>query len=104
MDSLFYIGQKVVALANYEDISVFKKGDEFTVLDIRKGCCTYEIKIFNGRYESSQLECGICGKKDFPCAGDPYFRQERFAPIREIGDMTFEEAIELVSEPITINN
>ena len=101
MDCLFYIGQKIIAISDYEDPTVFKKNDEFIVLDIRKGCCSYEVRIFNGRYSKSIVECGICGTK-VKYNTDPYFRQERFAPIQEIGDMTFEEAIELVSELVTI--
>jgi len=95
MESLFYIGQKVVAIRNHS-IGKFKKGQEFIVLDIMKDCCGYSIKIYNDTIKT-RMYCPIHGKAKYTTIG-AYYLQTSFAPVQEIGDMTYEDAIELVTE------
>lgn len=95
MESLFYEGQKVVALVDQLQ-GRFKKGDKFTVLSIKKVCCYICIQIFDTE-ESCTLLCD-CGKKEE--SKILYFDQHNFAPIQEIGNMTFEEAISMVTKKV----
>lgn len=93
MESKFYIGQKVVAIRNHSQ-SKFKKGDVFTVLDIKQGCCFVIVKITDEFYDLGMLcNCGNTIKHGYSV----YYGESNFAPIQEIGNMTFEEAIEMVT-------
>jgi len=47
------------------------------------------------------MRCSVHGTFANPTYGS-YYSQENFAPIQEISDMTFEEAIELVAEKVTV--
>lgn len=98
MKNLFNIGQKVVALRDHSQKN-FIKGHEYIVLDITKTCCSYGVKI-NSSDERTIMRCGIHGLAN-PTEGS-YYSQENFAPIQEISDFTFEEAIELVTEKVTV--
>lgn len=96
MESKFYIGQKVVAIKDHTDKD-FLKGEEFIVLDIKKACHCCVIKISTKEYLGF-MTCSNCSfEKRY---GFYYFNENMFAPIQEheISEMTFEEAIELVSE------
>lgn len=93
MEALFEIGQKVVALVNQAN-GVFKKGDEFTVLAIKQICCYMCIQISTNVTPNMTLTC-TCGSAT--PSDVMYFNQEEFAPVQELGDMTFEEAIGLVT-------
>ncbi len=99
MDSLFYVGQKVVAIRTHI-YQKFIKGEEFIVLDIKQGCCTSLIKINNDYTIAGQL-CSTC-KRDINNSTGDYYNQESFAPIEYLSNMSYEDAINLVSETITI--
>ncbi len=99
MDSLFYIGQKIVAIRNHR-FGKFKIGQEFSILDIKSSCCGFILKINNDYSPAGQI-CGTCYKDIDNATGD-YYREFCFAPIQNKGSMTYEDAINLVSEKITV--
>jgi hypothetical protein len=97
MEPLFYIGQAVVALKDNHQ-GFFKKGDEFKILDIFLPPCKckgYVVQI-NNFIGDFNVMCTDCHTKFISTI--VFFDQKEFAPIQEIGDMTFEEAIELVTK------
>lgn len=91
MESLFYVGQKIVAIKDHSS-GHFEKGDEFTVLDINEYCkCGCNVKIFQG--ELVTHGCAKCNTyKQF---NGYYYAQEMFAPLQELSEFTFEEAIKM---------
>lgn len=96
MESLFYVGQQVVAIVDHPQ-KRYIRGQEFIVLKIvetRCKCKSVCIQIFPKDGHIYVGTCTICngnlGEDDFM-----FFNQEEFAPIQEIGDMTFEEALNL---------
>lgn len=91
MRSKFSIGQRIVAIEDHHNGS-FKKGEEFTVLDIICVCLTYGIKIREGNVPAVVF-CthGV----PWIMRGD-YYEQSFFAPIQEVGEMTFEEVMDMV--------
>lgn len=93
MECLFYIGQRVVAL-NDQLQGYYKKGDEFEVLGIKQVCCSMCIQI-SPTMDSYTLKCDCGGIEKSSIA---YFDQNQFAPLQEMGDMTFEEAVNLVTK------
>lgn len=99
MESKFYVGQKVIANRNHSG-GFYKKGCVYTVLNIKKTCCLIVIEIckdgFNGRIRCS------CGELHF--LNGSFYSQEGFDPIeeQEISSMTYEDAIELVSEKVNV--
>jgi|SRR6478752_8834061 len=99
MKSLFYIGQKVVAIRNHSQ-NRFKKGEEFVVLDILSFCkCGGCIRIHND-CSDVKMYCVDCNTKGF--TKGKFYGQECFAPIQEISEFTYEEAIELVTGKVTV--
>lgn len=97
MEPLFYVGQDVVALKTNPQ-GFFKKGEEFKILDIFTPPCKckgYVVQI-NNFLGSFNVICKDC--HSIFTSNIVFFDQKDFAPIQEIGDMTFEEAIELVTE------
>jgi hypothetical protein len=99
MEPLFHVGQDVVALKTNPQ-GFFKKGDEFKILDIFPSPCkckVYVVKILEYTVNSDiRAICTKC-RSDFK-PNVVFFEQHDFAPLQEIGDMTFEEAIGLVTE------
>lgn len=93
MESKFYIGQKIVALYNHQK-KLFKKGDVFEVLQLKKMCCQYGVKIFNENFDVIMV-CSNCNSKK---ESDAYFAESFFAPMQEISNMTYKDEIELVTE------
>lgn len=88
----FHIGQRVVAIKGH-DFGFFKKGDEFTVLQIRKSCCQWVIDIgVSTKYSS--FRCAICKSSVAP----NWFACSRFAPIQEISNETFESIEQWIAE------
>lgn len=97
MDCKFYIGQQVVAIRNHSQ-GYFKKGQIFEVLDIMKGCCHYAIRINDEYLEENYIaECAACKSQMFR-KGYIFYTQDSFAPVQEISDFTFEDAIALVTK------
>lgn len=92
MKSIFYVGEKVVAVKDHSG-GLFKKGQIFEILDIKEGCCEFLVKINNDHF-FGRMQC-LCGK--LHRLGARYFSENCFAPIQEIGNMTFEEAISIVT-------
>lgn len=93
MEAKFYIGQKVVAVKDHIDGN-FKKGDVFTVIDIRKGCCNFEVNVINKKTPFGYQTCSKC---DSMYDSDViYHRETWFAPVQEISSMTYSDAIKLV--------
>lgn len=94
MESLFFVGQRVVATADHS-AGDFLKGQEFTVLAIKPIHCSVGIRIFD--YEKGfnyKMVCS-CGFQT-PARDGFYFDQTVFAPVQEMGSMTYEDAIAYV--------
>lgn len=103
MEAPFYIGQEVVAIRDHS-MGFFKKGQEFTVLGIKKSCCEWDVNIghtYNFNIYSGYAICGICNKKEL---SDKYMHYSSicFAPKQHISSFKFEDAINLVSNKETI--
>jgi len=97
----FYVGQKVVAIDSHS-LGYWKKGDEFTVLSIKRGCCEWEIDI-GIRHLLPFTRCGVC-LSVFP--SDFMYRCSRFRPLQEatMPLMTFSNIKEKEKEEILILN
>lgn len=95
MESKFYISQRIVAIRDHTRLE-YKKGDEFQVLDIKKGCCQSIIKINNNVSDANYCYCSSCKKTSVIKYSSFYYNEENFAPIQDISDFTYEEALELV--------
>lgn len=94
MEALFEVGQRVIALCDQAQ-GHFKKGEIYTVLDIKQVCCHMCIQISTKTFENMALVCSCGSEIDSDVS---FFNQKEFAPIQEKGDMTFEEAISLVTQ------
>ncbi len=97
MEPLFYVGQAVIALRDNSQ-GFYKKGQEFKILDIFPAPCKckgYSVQINHITGDFSVL-CTDC-HTNFT-ANVVFFDQEDFAPVQEVGDMTFDEAVELVTQ------
>jgi hypothetical protein len=95
METLFYVGQTVVALKDHSQ-GDYQKGDEVEVLSIKRMCCYVGIIISNGNHEGSVTYCRDCNSYHSTPDGI-YYDQKNFAPLQHISNMTYEDAIELVS-------
>lgn len=87
--SKFYIGQKIVAIKDHSQ-GVFKKGDEFTVLGIKKMCCENAIDI--GKITHLKKHQCECNKIINNTNKIHYIHEDMFAPI-ELSSTTFEDVI-----------
>lgn len=76
----FYVGQKVVATKNHP-LGAFKKDDKFTILQISKKCCSWNVTI-GITMPNLTSECRKCGRIWFS-DGQWWFLSEWFAPIKE---------------------
>ena len=95
MEALFFTGQKIVAIQDHSKGSFFK-GEEFCVLGISLHCCHVGIRIRTyNKGEVYLTQCDACGVDNRNTDGF-YYDQSSFAPVQEIGSMTFEEAISYV--------
>lgn len=97
MQSKFYIGQKVVALNNSISDNTVIKGNVYKVLEIKKVCCFVCIRVDENLSKVSNNCIHHDTKTEL---NGKYYDQDAFAPIQEqqISSMTYEEAIELVTE------
>lgn len=86
--SKFYIGQKIVAIKDHSQ-GIFKKGDEFVVLDIKK-CCENTLIEIGLEWGNRNTIC-FCSKNH---SGN-WFADWMFAPI-ELSTTTFEDVIKQV--------
>lgn len=90
----FYIGQKIVAIKDHSQ-GIFKKGDEFTVLDVRDSLCkcnNYDVHIGIFDYVTLFEECSNSCFKKFRNDCFWWFCPTMFAPI-ELSTTTFEDVI-----------
>lgn len=100
MENKFFIGQKIVAVKDHS-LRKFKKGDVFTVLDTKKMCCIPSVRINTNFVDNLVIRTHCtCGRSEIN--KHPFYSENCFAPFQEISDMTFEEAIELVTEKIFV--
>lgn len=80
----FYVGQKVEAITVPNNPNCRKtkliKGDHYTVIQVRKGCCQWEIEIGHSN-ESLGLVCSVCG--DVGLSKQCWYMASRFRPITE---------------------
>lgn len=89
----FYAGQKVVGIEpnNYNRP---ENGRIYTVLQIRKGCCNWEVDIGETPKHPYLINCVVC-LKNKPHGGIMWFSSFRFAPIHEnFQSVSFEKIIE----------
>lgn len=98
--SRFYIGQKVVAIKDHSQ-GIFKKGDEFTVLSLHKGCCSNLVDIgINGIGKTRT--CFVCMKTHLKEVSNWLFAERCFAPI-ELSETTFEDVIAILNKGLILN-
>lgn len=84
----FYIGQKIVAIKDHSQ-GIFKKGDEFTVLGVKKMCHENNIDVgFKTNLYYHECQCG----KYLQNNSIHYVSQDMFATI-ELSSTTFEDVI-----------
>ena len=97
--SRFYIGQKVVAIKDHSQ-GMFKKGDEFTILDITKRCCRSLVDIgIKSIYETAIcIDCRTVVK----ATPNALFTESCFAPI-ELSETTFEDVIAILNKDLILN-
>lgn len=99
MGAPFRIGDRVISLADHPTGS-FKKGQEFTVRDMRKGCCSWEVDV-GIKSDADALECLRCGHIEVH-TGVSWKRYDYFAPLlATFSRMTFKEVI---NEVVTCEN
>mgnify|MGYP006873470432 FL=1 len=95
----FTIGQKVVAKCNQPQ-GFFKKGSEFTIDGIRKGCCIPGFLVSIRVSNSHPWQCSIC-LKEYE-RGELFFDERFFDPIGETFQrITFEKIID--KEAVSVN-
>lgn len=91
--SNFKVGQKIVAIKDHAE-GYFKKGDIFTVLETEKTCCVNSVRIFTSKNISGGMSC-YCGKVHK--TNMYFFDEKRFVRFTEMSEMSYNEAIEMVS-------
>lgn len=101
----FYIGQKIVALHDHS-MRMFKKGDEFIVLDIKKSDCKckdWDVHIGIHDDKISMWRCLVCKEEGKSDSSAWYFHSTSFAPIIEskFKEVRFEKLLE--ESPICAN-
>lgn len=92
----FRIGQQVVAVRDHRQ-GCFKKGDVFTVLDVKKHCCKegvlIQIKCKTPARWDGESECNCCGYINTGI----WFCQYYFKPLlATFKTMTFKQVINQV--------
>ena len=78
----FYVGQEVVANITHSQ-KAYKKGDEFKVQSVFKGCCKWEITI-GITPPNKEAYCRFCNKTIETNDGEWSFYAFRFSPKIEI--------------------
>ena len=89
---MFKIGGKIIAIESHSS-GCFKKGDKFTLLDIKVSDCACKRILLKVDYESGVgTDCGNCGKE---VSNSTWFFHVRFRPI----DESFaEETLEMIKK------
>lgn len=78
----FYVGQEIVAIKDHS-VKVFKKGEEYVVTGIEKGCCVWLITIGISS-DKSVYSCKRCGGRFFKSNSECRFNAACFSPKIEI--------------------
>jgi len=88
----FYVGQEVVAIKDHSQ-GRFKKGQEFVILGIKKGCKHYPLLIDIGVKESVMYEshCNECSHKIFD--NILWFCASCFTPKQQLSQTTYNEVM-----------
>jgi hypothetical protein len=93
----FYIGQKVVCIQNHSQ-GLVKKGVEYTILDIQKGCKHHSwiVDVDHPKNLFGTGGCAICGVDKTETAY--YICHSLFAPIEEqkFSKVTYTQVLEEV--------
>lgn len=94
--SMFYIGQKILAIKDHSQ-GMFKKGDEFTVINVKKHQCKCGFYVLNIGLKTSnnQIRCTVCKTIINNYTDINWFFEGYFAPI-ELSTTTFEDVIKEV--------
>lgn len=99
METNFYVGQEIVAIKDHSQ-GDYKKGDEFVILGIKKGCCNVLLNIgiiYDFKGYSGFTECLICGniaKSDGYC----WYSQSCFAPKQQLSETTYNDIQEWIKQ------
>jgi hypothetical protein len=94
METNFYIGQEVVAILDHSQ-GDYKKGDEFVVRGIRKGCCFIDLDI--GKLHNGYINCIYCNSLN-PANGVMWYHSRAFAPKQQLSDTTYNEVMEWIKQ------
>lgn len=88
---MFEVGKKVIAIVT---CSVFKKGDIFECLAIKKTCCIAGLTILiDLPFGNRNTECFDCGHRN--PIGEAWFISRLFAPYDDtLSNITADELIE----------
>lgn len=79
----FYPSQRVIAVEDHNQ-KLFKKGQEFLVLSIRKDCCYWSVDIgIRDNNKFNKARCILCGQREEIISGVLWFSCKSFAPIEE---------------------
>lgn len=98
----FYVGQKVIGVLPNR-FNKPEKDKIYTVLDIRQGCCEWEINVGISPHDPNFIECGVC-KKHFQHNGTLWLRVSRFAPIQEnFQEISYSEVVKEEKRLISVN-
>lgn len=100
----FYIGQKVVAVKDHSR-KIFKKGDEFTVLNVLRACKCGVWFVDIGIAGVSRVgRCSDCGR-DIPNGSDAWLiAASMFAPITStFQSISFIEVVKEESKLVSAN-
>jgi hypothetical protein len=102
----FYVGQKVVSLYDslYKDTPI-KKGQIFSILGIKKGCCKFTGWLVDVGFENIYLitlQCPSCFHSEL--SKTRWVCSTCFSPINEsFQKVTYEKVLEKESELICVN-
>jgi hypothetical protein len=95
MGCKFSIGQKVIAIRDHSE-KHFLKDQEFTVFDIECICGEWLIRIFEG----TGTTFTVCRHGNTRLLKGYFYSQKSFAPVPEVGEMTFEEVMDMVEPKV----
>lgn len=93
METNFYVGQEVVAIRDHSK-GAFKKGDEFVIQGVKKGCCCLELNV-GIKTNHSLMKCRYCGKIT---ANDNYYQASSFAPKQQLSETTYNDVQEWIKQ------
>lgn len=84
---MFEVGKEVICIKTHDE-GVFKKGDEFLLLGIRKSCCGIELDVGKEKYSHTDfIHCIECDSIRSLNGSVWWFSSSRFAPKSEITEI-----------------